>query len=265
MAFCSNCGQPLAEGAKFCASCGTPVGGAANDGSKRVQKFDGEIHKCPNCGAQLPSMAVRCPECGFELRGVKNTSAATELKKLIDSVKPVYYKDGDLDEEETNLRKNKAIKTFVIPNSAEDMLELMTYAVSYMKICKEDFEYYDWDSMPDEQASAGYIYIMESVKNKLSVVSGLSPQAVEHISKLYDDTKSWAKSATKNHRKKEKSNERKEIFMPLLRAIILIAIIVVAHILHLPFLLKWGLTVVLGIIALVSLWFSLLCAMCYGD
>ena len=80
MAFCSKCGKELAEGAQFCASCGTPVGGAAvNDGTKRVQKFVGEIRKCPGCGAEIPAMTAVCPSCGHELNNVKVSNGVKEF------------------------------------------------------------------------------------------------------------------------------------------------------------------------------------------
>lgn len=46
MAFCINCGQELAEGAKFCASCGNAVD-ASQNGAKEQRKtvYDGELHK----------------------------------------------------------------------------------------------------------------------------------------------------------------------------------------------------------------------------
>ena len=37
MAFCINCGQELAEGAKFCASCGNAVD-ASQNGAKEQRK-----------------------------------------------------------------------------------------------------------------------------------------------------------------------------------------------------------------------------------
>lgn len=47
MAFYINCGQELAEGAKFCASCGNAVD-ASQNGAKEQRKtvYDGELHKC---------------------------------------------------------------------------------------------------------------------------------------------------------------------------------------------------------------------------
>ena len=45
---CSNCGAPLAPGARFCEECGAPQGG----------------NRCVSCGAEIkPGMAI-CPVCG---------------------------------------------------------------------------------------------------------------------------------------------------------------------------------------------------------
>ena len=72
MAFCTNCGEKIAEGTKFCANCGQAVNNTSTNQRKTV--YDGEIHKCPNCGETLNSFVSICPSCGFELR-----------KKTIDS------------------------------------------------------------------------------------------------------------------------------------------------------------------------------------
>ena len=50
MAFCSNCGERIEEGANFCNKCGKPVN--ENNSSRKVT-YEGEIHKCPNCGGPL--------------------------------------------------------------------------------------------------------------------------------------------------------------------------------------------------------------------
>lgn len=52
--FCSNCGGPLPEGAKFCPKCGHEV--------PQPQET-----KCPDCGADVPDGAAFCPKCGKKL------------------------------------------------------------------------------------------------------------------------------------------------------------------------------------------------------
>ena len=76
MAFCSNCGKELNNGAKFCTECGTPV---LSSDDQRKTTYDGEIHKCPNCGEILEAFAMKCPACGCELRGKKSSSSVREF------------------------------------------------------------------------------------------------------------------------------------------------------------------------------------------
>ena len=111
MAFCSNCGQKLTEGAKFCNNCGTAVGVVQpkketvvtpspiqtppteeirkpqNDEpiTKRQTVYDGEIHKCPHCGEVIEAFMAKCPTCGFELNSKKVSST---LQKFIDEREP---------------------------------------------------------------------------------------------------------------------------------------------------------------------------------
>lgn len=143
MAFCSKCGKELADGAQFCASCGTPVGEAGNDGSKRVQKFEGEIRKCPNCGAVLESFQAVCPSCGFELRG--NLKVASSVQKLMDKIAELESEreeEGGLagfSSQFLSMSANKTdtsianvIKAFPVPNTVEEILEFMMLAVTNM-------------------------------------------------------------------------------------------------------------------------------------
>ncbi|MDD6965375.1 MAG: zinc ribbon domain-containing protein [Firmicutes bacterium] len=81
MAFCTNCGQELAEGAKFCASCGKAVD--SNSTYQRKTVYDGVIHKCPNCGEVLSSFLANCPACGFEFNSKKVNSS---LKEFIEEI-----------------------------------------------------------------------------------------------------------------------------------------------------------------------------------
>ena len=99
MAFCSKCGKELAEGAQFCASCGAPVNGAAeNDGTKRVQKFVGEIHKCPNCGAEIGSFQGVCPSCGFELNNSKVNNSVKEFFEKLQNIAEQTVTEFDKEE-----------------------------------------------------------------------------------------------------------------------------------------------------------------------
>jgi hypothetical protein len=87
MAFCSNCGTQLQDGAAFCASCGSPAGGVApatsSAAAKPTTEKVGNIRKCPSCGADVPAMAAVCSGCGHEFSGVKVASSVQEFFKEI--------------------------------------------------------------------------------------------------------------------------------------------------------------------------------------
>ncbi len=113
MAFCTNCGQEIAEGAKFCANCGTAVDAAQSARSdRRKTVYDGEVHKCPNCGDVLDSFTVKCPSCGYEFRGAKASSSVKEFAT-------------SLARAESTQQKITLIRNFPIPNTKEDVLEFM--------------------------------------------------------------------------------------------------------------------------------------------
>ena len=67
MPFCTNCGQEVAEGAKFCSNCGTATDKLDICSERRRVTYAGEVRKCPSCGTELPSMTATCPNCGYEI------------------------------------------------------------------------------------------------------------------------------------------------------------------------------------------------------
>ena len=118
MAFCSNCGQKLEDGAKFCFECGTPVRtGQTVSQSERKITYDGEIHKCPNCGEVLESFVVNCPSCGYELRGAQSASSIEDFS-------------AKMEKATSDAQKVALIRNFPIANTKEDIFEFMILASS---------------------------------------------------------------------------------------------------------------------------------------
>lgn len=109
MAYCVNCGQQLAEGARFCQSCGKAITLPADPAQS------GSAHNCPNCGGRLDLFTARCPACGFELGG----------RQAAGSVKQFY---NDITAENEPDRKETLIRSFPVPNAREDILEFMILA-----------------------------------------------------------------------------------------------------------------------------------------
>lgn len=146
MAFCTNCGHQLADGAKFCFECGAKVGVAEEQTSEqRKAVYDGEIHKCPNCGDILDAYESVCETCGWERRGGKATSSVRELQLKLETLyskRPprkmrsvfAHALSGgqvltNVDEEIVGL-----IKNFSIPNNKEDIMEFAILASSNIDV-----------------------------------------------------------------------------------------------------------------------------------
>lgn len=121
MAYCTNCGQKTAEGAKFCTNCGEIiVPSSQSDSAERKTQYNGTIHKCPNCGETIDAFVTNCPSCGYELRD----STATN------SVQRLYW---ELNRATTTEQKVLMIRNYPIPNAKEDIIEFMIQASTNIK------------------------------------------------------------------------------------------------------------------------------------
>lgn len=128
MAFCTNCGRELNEGANFCANCGKKVSGAQTRvEEQRKTVYDGELHKCPNCGERLGSFVTVCPTCGYELRGARATTVVSELAMKLEQIESIE-------------QKIDLIRNFCIPNTKEDICEFFILATSNMSAGGYDAE-----------------------------------------------------------------------------------------------------------------------------
>ena len=119
MAYCSNCGAQVDDNAKFCGVCGNKMSAIPQTPKTNARKttYDGTIHKCPNCGVGLASFVKNCPECGYELRGTDGVESVSDFARRYASVT-------------SNDKKVDLIRTFVIPNTKEDILEFAILASS---------------------------------------------------------------------------------------------------------------------------------------
>jgi len=160
MAFCSKCGNQLAENAKFCTKCGAPTGAAVPQQTAEKPAIEkvGNIRKCPACGAEVPAMAAICPECGHEFSNVQASNAVREFFEKLDIIdQQVFEKEAAKEQkgplggavgamlgvnEMANMfggvsagekRKMAFIESFPIPNSKEDILEFLIIATSRIK------------------------------------------------------------------------------------------------------------------------------------
>ena len=156
MAFCINCGQELAEGAKFCANCGKAANNTSTNQRKTV--YDGELHKCPNCGELLKSFTTVCPTCAYELRGVTTNSPVEALAKKVEMA-------SSLDD------KIELITNFYIPNTKEDIYDFFILAISNIVAGGEETD--------------AWIAKLEQTYQKARLLFGSNPD-FSYFQELYD-------------------------------------------------------------------------------
>ena len=157
MAFCSNCGHQLADGAKFCFECGAKVNAYESQGTQRKTVYDGEIHKCPNCGDILDAHEVVCDTCGYELRGAAASTVVHNFSIKIVNTDNVAAKE-DL------------IRNFCVPNTKEDIAEFFILAISNIET--------------DADCRAAWAAKMEQTYQKARLTFGKSSE-FEYFEELY--------------------------------------------------------------------------------
>lgn len=199
MTYCTNCGAKLADGAKFCQKCGVSTNGApSNHERQRQQEYAGKILKCPNCGETLKSFNANCPACGYELRDAKKSISAREFSAKLDEIERSRPTKGlsakerynnQLVVSETDERKISLIRSFVIPNTKEDLFEFLVLASSNINMKQE--------LLPSEKAvSDAWEAKFEQTYEKAKLSFGHT-QEFEKIQALYNKKKSEIKQGKK--------------------------------------------------------------------
>lgn len=132
MSYCSRCGSPLPDDARFCSSCGVPVvPEAARKESKQSDRTFIEAHKCPSCGESLESFVAVCPACGYELRNAPVSSAVQQFVSKLHSIS-------------SSSQRARFIQEYPVPNTREDLLEFLMMASSSMGSSREGEELDAW-------------------------------------------------------------------------------------------------------------------------
>lgn len=196
--FCMNCGQALAEGARFCANCGTAVNN--NSSTQRKTVYDGEIHKCPNCGEILSSFITNCSTCGYEIRNAQAVSSVRMLEKKLEQLEEKKAPEGIgnvllkaiaggqinyIDEQKAAL-----IKNFSIPNTKEDVREFVILASSNIDVKLYGMEYHSNQLqgmvMSSQKAvSDAWLSKYEQAYQKAQLLFGGTPE-FDNIKMLYE-------------------------------------------------------------------------------
>lgn len=95
----------------------------------------GDTLKCPACGAYVSRMSAKCPECGHEFSNVSaNNTANSFLDELqrIDRIK--------ISDDAKLKRKVQYIHNFPVPNTKEDLIEMINICHSNSESAAQDEE-----------------------------------------------------------------------------------------------------------------------------
>ena len=201
MAYCTNCGNQLREGAKFCDNCGFQVG--THDDTKRQTVFEGKIHKCPNCGEIVEAFQDDCPACGYQFRDAAVTSSVKELADKLQQIENEpnglnlvdYFLSNGLSQK---ARKQVAlINNYTIPNAYEDIWEFLILASSRIKNFRTDRPL---TSEETALVNAWKAKFDQAYHKAILVVD--APEDIQRIKDLYSKTQT---ETVKNQRKRTTS------------------------------------------------------------
>lgn len=206
MAYCSNCGNQLVEGARFCTKCGTPVDSGNNN--QQGTSYEEEIQECPNCGEALSASAVSCPTCGYELRDTTTVSSVQELVHKLEQIdkedssknKNLFSRISSRSEDEKKEkvdRKIDLIKNYPM-NTKKDIFDFAVVAASNvdMDSIKED-----GDAYRRKMSEAWFAKLEQAYRKAKVELAGDS--RFNEIQTLYVETHKNVKKAKAAHRKSE--------------------------------------------------------------
>lgn len=197
MAFCTECGHQLVEGAKFCYECGAKVNAPSSpQAAQRRTVYDGEIHKCPNCGDIMNAYESVCKSCGYERRGTKATSSVQELARKLEAIEAQRlpkkatsiftqaFTQGHIPK--TDEQKINLIQNFPIPNAKEDIMEFAVMAIS--NVDPDVFSTMSmsnpYNNAPKQAISNAWLSKFEQAYQKGRLMFGDSPE-LENMYSLY--------------------------------------------------------------------------------
>lgn len=186
MAFCTNCGNKLSEGAKFCFDCGAKVEAMnAAHSEQRKAVFEGTLHKCPNCGEVLNSFVTNCPTCGHEVRDTQVVSSVKQLSLKLEQLETkrppkkapnifAHAFSGGAPLQSIDEQKIELIRNFSIPNTKEDVLEFIVLAAANidLKVYGLDSNRYQMLEPARRELSDAWLAKLEQADQKAEILFG---------------------------------------------------------------------------------------------
>lgn len=90
----------------------------------------GSIHKCPSCGAALGAFVSSCESCGHEFMDVDANRSIAALAERFDEIERelgTLSLNAKQKEQQLVERKSRVIRDFPVPNSRDDLQQLIYY------------------------------------------------------------------------------------------------------------------------------------------
>ena len=111
---------------------------AAQKSAPKSNKY-GDVRKCPACGAMVESFQTKCPECGYEFTNIEANYTTQKLLDALDAINAQTENQGVVSSllsgmarfmggDSATIRKCQIIQSFPIPNTKEDLIEMLTLA-----------------------------------------------------------------------------------------------------------------------------------------
>ena len=177
-----------------------------NEKEEKKSEKHGNIRKCPACGALIPALTIACNECGYEFSGIEKTSS----KKLSELLSKASFFEN----------KEKIIKNFPIPNTKEDLFELLIF----LKPEVESYIYNDEDADYDVYYKK-YKECMEKIRFLCSNDKQFAPfiEEFNEHKKRIKEQKEKERIEIEREEKREKMTSRIFAIIGIVGAICLIA------------------------------------------
>lgn len=147
MAFCTECGARLSDGAKFCANCGTAVAASHASDERTIRASEEKILKCPRCYSPISRLDAICPYCGAP---ISDREASASVKRFAEQLyeieKEEAEKKSSFDLFGTRAameqgygskafnRKISLISSFPIPNTIEEITEFVILSANSIDV-----------------------------------------------------------------------------------------------------------------------------------
>lgn len=136
----------------------------------------GVVKKCPSCGAIVIPFSAKCSDCDYYFSDIEANISIEKLFKLLTDIDSQPRKEFGVFETVKKVeqikrileQKTELIKNYPIPNTKDDILEFLTFAVPYARKVKTGFSSIftmreDSNAYRDQQLGKAWKYKCEQI------------------------------------------------------------------------------------------------------